>query len=225
MIYLHNKETPLNEKAYLYIKRKVLDCEYLPGEKLFEKQISNDIDIGRTPVREALLQLQGEGFVEIVPRQGIFVKEITNTEVSELYQLRKLIDPNVAANYKRSIDKTQLINYSILFSKLNEQPQKEIDKEYYQTDIEFHSFIVEATNNSLLVDFYDKVMKKQYQLGIYSSLLKKNNTREQTTHEHQAIIKAILAEDDEEIHNTVLAHINSSLLSSLETLAFQKNKS
>lgn len=207
----------LTEQAYLCLKEKILNCEYPPDQTIFEKQLSQTIGIGRTPIREALLQLQAEAFIEIIPRQGIYVKKITSPAITELYQLRRLIEPNVAIEYKKNIENSQLFAYSRKFSELSENDGA-ITKEYYTLDIEFHNFIIHATKNSFLIDFYNGIMQKQYQMGIYSLLSNKNNSKQETTREHKAIINAIIAEDDEAIKKTILAHINSSLISSLETL-------
>ena len=206
----------LKDVAYKYIKQQILDCEFIPGQKIYEKQIAEKMDIGRTPVREALIRLENENLVEIFPRKGMCTKQITRTDVMELFQIRKILEPTVAVKYKRHIDKNILLEYEDKFHSF--LTPTESDAKFYSTDIAFHIFIMESTENTTLINFYKSMMQTQYRIGIYSVMQNHNNIRSKTVEEHSQMIKAILLEDDEKIEKTVLSHINSSLISALETI-------
>ena len=81
----------MTQKSLLYLRDKIQNCQLMPGETLSEKELCEEIGCGRTPVREALLSLRGDGLVEIFPRKGIRVAPFTKEGICEIYQIRKLI--------------------------------------------------------------------------------------------------------------------------------------
>ena len=204
--------------AYEQIKEKILCCDYLPGQSLNEKQLAEEIGAGRTPVREALLALSNESLIKIVPRKGTFVTELTIPGIKELYQLRKIVEPEATITFKKQIDLTQLLDFDRQFLNICGQTGQEADREFYRLDIRFHQFIIDSTNNQMLIDIFKDMMQRIYRIGIYSTLLKSCNTKQDTYREHKAIIEAIISEDDSMIKNSYISHINHSLISSINTL-------
>ena len=82
----------LRAKAYALIKDKILFLQLKAGEKIFERDIAEDIQSSRTPVREALLTLQNEGLVECDPRLGYIVKVFSQKEIEDLVGVRKALE-------------------------------------------------------------------------------------------------------------------------------------
>tara|TARA_R110001592_G_scaffold70815_2_gene216700 strand:+ start:7309 stop:8010 length:702 start_codon:yes stop_codon:yes gene_type:complete len=83
-------ETPAllsSDAAYEWIKRRIITNGFHPGTPLDERSIALELDISRTPVREALQRLKSEGFVDILPRKGIFVKLLSRDNLRDLYQV------------------------------------------------------------------------------------------------------------------------------------------
>jgi DNA-binding GntR family transcriptional regulator len=85
-------EESLQEKAYQYIQAKILSGGYSGGEVLSEQALSREIGVSRTPVREALGKLTGEGFLEQVRGRGTSVKRPSRTDVVELFELREALE-------------------------------------------------------------------------------------------------------------------------------------
>lgn len=215
--------TNLKDIAYQFIKDKVLNCEFYPGQDISEKQIAETIGAGRTPVREALLMLQKENLIEIYPRSGTRAKRILPEDTAQLYQIRKLIEPTVAIKYKNQIDSITLLDFERRFDALKSCTKLEDERQFYALDIEFHQFIVDAPGNTRLSRSFREIMQDTYRVGILSMLQHRNSPRQDTLAEHRRIIRAILMEDDQEIEAAFTEHINHSLLSSLETLRHEEN--
>ena len=213
----------LKDTAYKFIKDKVLNCEFFPGQEISEKQIAETIGAGRTPVREALLMLQKENLIEIYPRSSTRAKRILPEETAELYQIRKLIEPTVAIKYKNQIDSIALLDFEKRFDAIKFNNKLEDERQFYALDIEFHQFIVDTPGNARLSYYFHEIMQDTYRVGILSMLQHRNSPRKDTQAEHRRIIRAILMEDDQEIEAAFIEHINHSLLSSLETLRNEEN--
>nr|WP_319490000.1 GntR family transcriptional regulator [uncultured Caproiciproducens sp.] len=215
---MENSTSNLKATAYAYIKEKILNCEYYPGQNISEKQIVETICAGRTPVREALITLQKENLVEVYPRKGTCAKTIITSDVMELYQLRKLIEPTVAVKFKRNINYAKLLEFDSKFKENSDHSGSESDKQFYSLDVEFHQFIVNSTENSRLIRMFRELMQDTYRIGIFSALLHNNNSKAATYSQHNRIVQSILMEDDAEIEAAFTSHINNSLVSALETL-------
>lgn len=90
------KDNRLWVTAYKWIKDAIESGGLKPGEPLGENRLSREIEISRTPIREALRVLAQEGYVRIVPAKGAFVSEISLEDVKEIYDIRKLLEPFAA---------------------------------------------------------------------------------------------------------------------------------
>lgn len=207
------KIVSLTEKAYEVLKERIQDCEYMPGQSLSEKGLCEALGCGRTPVREALLALRGEGLVEIFPRKGIRVAGFTHERISEIYQIRKLIEPAVCVKYMLRFDKAALLAYDRRFQAVDRSD----DRMYYRLDTEFHRWLVTAAGNGTLDAFFAGLMEVQYRFGVYSARIGTAEKRDYYT-EHHEIIEALLAEDAVRIERALVSHTNYSEVIALKTL-------
>ena len=81
------------EQAYRQIKQKILDTEYPPGAQLLEQDLCAELGLSRTPVREALVRLQQEGLLEIVPRHGARISVLSPADMREIYEILTSLEP------------------------------------------------------------------------------------------------------------------------------------
>src|SRR3954469_6790368 len=81
------------EIAYLQIKQKILDNEYQPGSQVLEQDIAAALGLSRTPVREALVRLQQDGLLEIVPRHGVRISVLSPADMREIYEVLTTLEP------------------------------------------------------------------------------------------------------------------------------------
>jgi len=86
------KPQSLDEQAYQSIKDAILKCVFRPGEFLPEVRLAEELGISKTPVRNAMARLNQEGFVDTVPYKGHFVSEISGNNVTEIYELRQVLE-------------------------------------------------------------------------------------------------------------------------------------
>lgn len=91
------RPTPLREIAYQTLKEDILSCRRRAGDTLNEKDVAAQLGISKTPVREALTMLMGEGFVEVYPRQGTIVRHAAVRDIHNVMLVRELTEPEVSA--------------------------------------------------------------------------------------------------------------------------------
>jgi DNA-binding GntR family transcriptional regulator len=91
----------LSEMAYQTIKEEILSATLPPGELLYESALAKRLGVSKTPVREALRQLTQERFVNVIPRKGYVVGGMSISDVVEVFTLRRLVEPHLAATAAR----------------------------------------------------------------------------------------------------------------------------
>lgn len=203
----------LTNQAYEYLYQKIVSCEYLPGQELNEKQLLEETSFGRTPLREALLMLQAENLIDIFPRKGMRITPFTEKSIDDLYQTRKLIEPTVCRKYITMYSKSKLLE----FLKQFERAEKGSDYDEFQIDTSFHSYLIGITENNILINLYQSVMIQQMRLAVYAALNDDQN-RVGNLDQHRAIIDALLRENEEDVQDAIVLHINHSLIKSLKMM-------
>lgn len=203
----------LTNQAYEYLYQKIVSCEYIPGQELNEKQLLEETSFGRTPLREALLMLQSENLIDIFPRKGMRIAPFTEKTVDDLYQTRKLIEPTVGRKYITLYSKSKLLE----FQKKFEKSASASDVEEFTIDTAFHSYLIGITDNKILIDMYHSIMIQQMRLAVYAAMQDKTN-RKGNLEQHRSIIDALLRENEEDVQDAIILHINHSLIKSLKAL-------
>ena len=142
----------LREQAYSAIKRLIITCELRPGEILSEPALSSQLDIGRTPIRQAIDRLLNDGLVEVMPRKGTIVKPVSLDEIFNIIDVRVVNEtfcvrvaaaqagPDVALQLKRNLD-----------AMLAAAHQREIET-IAGLDQQFHALIAGSVRNPVMSD-------------------------------------------------------------------------
>jgi DNA-binding GntR family transcriptional regulator len=164
-----NHEESLSEKAYRILKEGIITCELLPGNRLSQSHLSRRLEIGMTPIRDALQRLALEGFVEAVPRHGYIVTPVDVTYVAEIFEMRQIMEQSaVRLAMERASDKDliyirEMADFEYVFK------ERETYLKFLERNAGFHLAIAELTGNSRLVNMLDKLlieMTRLFHLGL-----------------------------------------------------------
>lgn len=137
----------LKEQAYEIIKEGIINGYYKPGDELRESTLSEEIGMSKTPVREALIQLENEGFVEIRPFRGAIVTDISIEDVAKLYEFRQVIEKYAIEIATESCDEHD-IKYLRKQIRLMELALEDGSvNEYDNAHNNFHHLIISKTKN------------------------------------------------------------------------------
>ena len=174
--------------AYQYIKKQILDGKFPAKTALNIKEITDFLNISRTPVNKALRQLEDEGYLEIIPQVGVFVKQQNYQEIYEKMLLCAQIDALLTAHAARKIDGEDLAKLEAVLKQMEDadlSPEK-----YAELNVHFHSIIVAAAGLVYITDFAKKMwdyltyISNQYDLFTGTS-------RKQSLAEHWMIYFAL----------------------------------
>ncbi|MGQ9517988.1 MAG: GntR family transcriptional regulator [Anaerolineae bacterium] len=150
------------ERAYRTIREKIIRLEYAPGELLVESGLAEELGTGRTPVREALKMLACENLVVIIPQRGIYVADISLTDLQEIAELRLAVEGLAAQLAAQRITPQQLERLRSLTHQLAHTAPDDVER-LMEIDRQFHLAVAEAAGNKHLADviisLYDKSLR------------------------------------------------------------------
>jgi DNA-binding GntR family transcriptional regulator len=177
------------------IRAKIVNGEFMPGDLLAETRLAEQLDVSRTPIREAFKQLKIEGLIEIRPRVGTFVRKPTQREVIELFQLKESLE-GLAANLLTRRGHTE--DLELLID--NVQKEKDAvaagDRQAYSELVHhFHTTLVRGADNQKLSVHYDLLMNQLAYQQIVQQTIRLPGRLEDSLSEHEKIVNAIQMKD------------------------------
>ena len=104
--------------AYSYIKKEIITGNLLPGSIFNEADIISKLKVSRTPVREAVLKLANEGYLTIIPRKGTIISNISFSDISQVYEYRLMLEPEICSKAAPIMDKNLCIKWKDYFNNL-----------------------------------------------------------------------------------------------------------
>jgi len=147
-----------NQQAYEYLHSELIRGTFRPGDRLSDYALSKKLNIGRSPIREAMGRLESEGFVEQVPRHGTFVRKLERSQVEDLYDLRILLEGHATEQAATRITDADLEMLGRIVGRLREilvamrdrggELDAEQVHEWVSLDVAFHMVIVRASGNT-----------------------------------------------------------------------------
>ncbi|WP_328540937.1 GntR family transcriptional regulator [Streptomyces sp. NBC_00344] len=197
------------ERAYAYLKETVLTDPAMQGEFLSEQEIADRIGVSRTPIREALLLLAAEDLVELVPKRGARVAPLSGREISELMQLRGIVE-RFAAEHAIAAGTAPIEELTACLESQRLLGGPEQAKEFIAVDHLFHATLVSAVGNSLLDRHYEGLRSRQVRAGVVA-LYNQRGRQDAVLHEHQAIVDALADGAAPAACTAIDSHLRSTL--------------
>jgi DNA-binding GntR family transcriptional regulator len=148
---------PANIYIYKELERRIVEMEYQPGDPISEKQLIEEFNVSRTPIREAILKLSEKGLLDLKPRVGTFVTQIDLPSVKYAYEVKKNLE-GLAAELAATRSSKEEVDE--LFEIINRFETYDIVKDYkacIKDDQRFHRIIREASNNPLLIEMLEEL--------------------------------------------------------------------
>jgi Transcriptional regulators len=150
------KDKSLSDKAYDIIKEAIISNKLKPGEILAEEKLAEELQISRTPIKAALLKLVYEEIAEINQSKNVVVSDITQKEIEDINLVRESLESLAVLLLKNNINKKQIKEIKSKYIEQLHMVEDNRDEDFIELDYEFHTKIVEYTNNSFLSDMIKK---------------------------------------------------------------------
>jgi DNA-binding GntR family transcriptional regulator len=191
------------EFAYATLRGEIMDGLLAPGHRLREQELSERLQISRTPVREALSRLQADGLLVMQPRSGLAVSELDDAGVIELYETREALEATAAQLAARYANPRDIAAMRSILAAEELAPDDPVQQQRHNRT--FHAALLAASHNRFLVKSLQVLHDALALLG--PTTLVRAGRREQAQAEHRRILEAIEKRDSATAEAEMRAHV------------------
>ena len=194
-------------KAYAALKSVIANMDVYRNRtdiRLDERQLAQDFGVSRTPVREAMAQLEREGFIRSVPRRGVYVVRKTKKEVIEMITAWAALESMAARLITKNATNEEIAMLRRMFATFHDGHVSTHLDEYSEVNIEFHQSIIRMSHNSVLINLAENLFT--HMRMIRRKTIGEKDRVNRSIEDHAHIIEAIEARDTGRAEELVRAH-------------------
>jgi DNA-binding GntR family transcriptional regulator len=194
-------------KAYTALKTAIVAMDIYRNRddiRLDERKLASDFGVSRTPVREAMAQLESEGFVRSVPRRGIYVVRKTKSEVIEMITVWAALESMAARLITQSASEQEIAGLRQMFATFENGKVRAHLDEYSDVNIEFHQAIIRLSRNAVLIDLAENLFT--HMRMIRRKTIGEKDRADRSIRDHMNIIEALEARDTGRAEELVRDH-------------------
>jgi DNA-binding GntR family transcriptional regulator len=195
------------DKAYVALRNVIVTSDIYRSRtdiRLDERQLAQDFGISRTPVREAMAQLEREGFVRSVPRRGIYVVRKTKEEVIQMITAWAALESMAARLITQSASDADIAGLRRMFATFEDDKLHAKLDEYSEVNINFHQTIIELSGNQVLIRLAENLFT--HMRMIRRETIGEEDRVDRSIRDHMNIIQALEARDTERAEDLVRQH-------------------
>jgi DNA-binding GntR family transcriptional regulator len=205
MVEKPKQKIPQGEDAYQRIISEIRNGTLLPGDRLTETDIASRLGISRTPVREAIRLLEADDLVTHTPRRGATIRALAHAEISELYDMRAVLEGAAAQFAARAASEVELNNLSSIHDAMCKADTAE---DRYILNQQFHKALLDSARNRFLIKAVGANQKTLLILG--RSTMEEGGRTDMALAEHAEILAALKTRDPERAGTAMRRHIEGA---------------
>lgn len=198
----------LGNRVFDILRDRILNGEYKTGQKLNELTLASELKISRTPIREALKQLELEGLVMSVPNKGVYVKGFSPRDIDDMFEIRLALEGLAIQLAIERMDEVHLTKIKEIFELMEFYTLKKDNDKINDLNILYHETIYQATQST----YFEQLLKDiHYYVSVTSRhSIQKPERLETALVEHRAILDAIVEGNKEKAKYTIQKHIRKT---------------
>ena len=182
--------TSLVDAAYQGMRRRILDNQWAPGYQAMEQRIAEQLGMSRTPVREALIRLENEGLVEVIPRRGMRVLPVSPTDMREIYEILGALESLAAEMLAARKPSDAELEPLIVATRAMEKALDADDLDAWaKADESFHEHLVTMAGNQLLAESVFSHWDRAHRARMFTLRLRPKPIN--STQEHMALVERL----------------------------------
>jgi DNA-binding GntR family transcriptional regulator len=197
-------------RAYEHVKARLLDGSYRDGTLLSEGVIASELEVSRTPVREAFLQLEAEGLLELYPKRGALVVPVTAAEVADLFDARMALERHCLVRLAADLPPGFAGELEAILDRQRERLAAADTPGFAAADRELHRAWVAATGNRLLLGLYDQLRDRQQRITARMLAHGGAARSRELLAEHEEIVAALAAGDGDRAGTALERHLSAA---------------
>jgi len=201
----------LDQKAYQILKSMIIERQLLPGDKIPQEKLAEDLGISRTPLINALKLLEQDKLVQSIPRRGFFVRHFNKREMISIFELREVLEGLAARRAAQNITDKEIAQLKGFFKQFDGIRKITDTKEYAKEDRLFHTFLLEVGAKEFLKSILEtyNLISYSYQSVSSEGLIQ---SPDDTLQNHRDIIDAVSHRDAEAAENCMRRHLKRSVI-------------
>lgn len=215
-----NEYLPLRDVVFNTLRQAILRGELKPGERLMEIQLANKLGVSRTPIREALRKLELEGLVNMVPRKGAEVADITEKSLRDVLEVRKALEELSVQLACEKITEEEIEELKRVAERFKDTLDDQDVTKIAEADVAFHDVIYTATDNQKLILLLNNLREQMYRYRV--EYLKKEEAYPQLIAEHEELIDNISKRNKEEATRIMCEHIDNQVATVINVIHKKK---
>lgn len=196
---------PLRDVVFRTLRDAILTGKLVPGERLMENQLAEKLGVSRTPVREALRMLELENLVELVPRKGAQVLDMSEKDIVNILEVRSVLEGLATSLACKKMTPEQLTELKGIEEKFEKAIEEKSLEDIAENDEEFHLLIFASSENDKLIQIFKNLQIQLYRYRM--AHLKIDSSIPAIVAHHKGIIRAIENHDAEEGTTLAQGHV------------------
>jgi DNA-binding GntR family transcriptional regulator len=192
------------------MRRRIISGDIPPGAALSELALAESFGVSRTPVREALKQLQTEGLVEVRPRVGTFVAAPSRREITELFQMKELLEGAAARLLAQRGRVPEIGRLERNLAEADAAVAADDRAGYAKLVEEFHDLLITGADNAKLEAHYRVLMNQLAYARLVMTSLGQPGRPRQSDREHHRVLELIVAKDGDSAERVMREHVRAS---------------
>lgn len=205
---IDNLYNSLRGKVFTQLQNDILNGKYQPGDSLIETRLSEELGVSRTPIREAIRQLELEGLVQSIPNKGAIVKGISAQDIEDIYTIRMMIEGLAARWATEKITQEGLLELEEALDMEEFYTMKNDTEHLLKFDSKFHDIIFRASKSKPLMHtlstFHHYVQRAR------NASLSSPGRAKEVLIEHRAILQAIIEGDADKAERLTTQHVRNA---------------
>lgn len=203
------------------LRKAILNGFFEPNEKLDQRRIAEELEVSRTPVREALRRLESEGFIDVRPHRGAFIPRISRRAIREIYEVRQILESEVVRLATPLIPKSVLEELGRRLIETQAKFETGDFTDHFAVSIDFHDAILASIENTVLKEVLDSLNNRIRMIRRFAQLQPGSHLID-ALREHRVILEAMQRGAAEEAAELMRLHMEKSGVR-LQQLVKQKN--
>lgn len=198
----------LADDVYEQILSAIVNGQIAPGDRLIQEKIAAEINISRTPVREALLRLEREGILQLSGRKGFSIRQISEAEVRDIYGVREAIEGYGAYWLADNRTKERIAAVAAKVAEERALKTRDVEAEF-KINRDIHRTIVAQTDNKALIDMFDSIWGRGISLWLFAAT--RANQEPPTPDVHEKLLNVIETGTPAEAQTAMIEHVRDGL--------------
>lgn len=217
VVWKDEELSPIRDKVYLYIKQAIVQGVYKSGDRIIERELADQLNVSRTPIREALFRLESQGFVKTMPRKGVVVSKLSPEEVIEIFTILSALEGLAMKLAAQKADQSHRDELSRIIQEIDEALSQPVLKEdNWKVHFQINDVICRASQSPRLTQMLDGL--SEYIRAFVHMGYELPGRMRKAMEEHRNLAKAVRDGEPELAETYTKIHLENSKNAYLEAL-------